>query len=289
MSKENGHLDYLLKEKKKIKVSYSSKAIIFCGLLFAINILLSFEIGIQFNYAVTFVLLAVLSIVIPSSILIFLLISIHKEKFLKAVDILDDSYFYIINMLIVLLMYLYYYHRKTVIEDLGSLIALFSVAWSIFGIAIAIVGIWMSINSNLLLSNKKDDDLTSNYKKRYTFIGFIFVSLSLGINLILLLSAVSYFSTGNALEYYSFFVATLFVSTHTMIDILAFLFIPVVSDMFDSVKESSKSIIEVYNDIINLEKTNKHLDIINQELKKLLNHLDEATKELSETISNKEE
>lgn len=186
-------------------------------------------------------------------------------------------------------MYLYYYHRKTVIEDLGALIALFSVAWSIFGIAIAIVGIWMSINSKLLLSDKTDDGLLPNYKRRYTFIGFIFVSLSLAINIILLLSAVSYFSNGSAIDYYSFFVATLFVSTHTMFDVLIFLFVPVVSDMFDSVKESSKSIIEVYNNIINLEKVNEKLDTINQELDGIIVRLNKTAKEPSKTTGDKED
>ena len=275
-NKQNNTIDSIEKIKNEYKKGYRTRAIFFCVFLALINFILCSFVYKSFGIEAAMISLATLVLVVPTAYYFLLLLFLKKEKLLKVIDFIDDSYPYLLNFLLVLAIYISYSQQESTIEDLNTVISLYSVAWAIFGTSVATLGIWISVNSFFFSNEEKSEKLSSFKFKRFSVIGFVFISISLLINIILLLTAVSYLSNGTALLKYSFFVAIIYVSAHTVLDVIIFIFTPAVAQMCRNISKTDPNVIETCNQLIalkneadQLKKAAENLQSIKESLEKV--------------------
>lgn len=226
----------LLNAKKKAKRGYYKRLHWFCAILFALNLVFSVEVGKSYGNIAGTICLFCLGLGVPLFFLIFVSVLLKKEKLLKFVDWFDDFQIFILNSAAVFALYVSYYQGKPITEDLNAIIGLYSIAWAIFGISAATIGVWLSINTSLLFTDSGSTPSFSFNQKRFYLVGFIFVSLGLLANIFFLLNAISFFSNGIASTKSTYFIAIIFLSSHTLIDVLIFLLVPAIKSFASTFK-----------------------------------------------------
>ena len=250
----------LKSKKEKTKKKYIGNIIYFSV---SVSILMFFIVFSLYYYKIidsktSDILLITLSLIIPCFSCCFLIVCVTKEKLLKAINGFYCSNQFIINFLLGLLLWIFAYYQSKKIEDVNTLLTIYSISWAAFGISVTIIGVWFSINANLIFDLVKRDDSPS-FQKTFLPVGTISVSLSVLLNLIILLFSVSHISNGTAIDNSSFFVAGLFVSAHTVLDVITFILVPVISSAIFTIKNENIEMVGFCNTLIELTEQTKQL------------------------------
>ena len=266
MSKEI--IEDILKEKEKTKKRYKWQAAFFTVALSVLSFFFVLSFYEHIHYIAFIILLLIACILLPLTQFIIFFEFVKKEKHLKFVNFFLSSNQYILNLFLVLTIYFHFYFKTSETTDLNAAIAYYSISWSIFGIAITLFGVWLSINSKQLLESKQSDDFNVNHYKYNATIGSIFTFISLIINLILLLSGVSYFSGDNYSSHSAYYIGLIYISSYFILNMMTSLFLPTILEMADNGFRSNKSLLEYLNDSIKIfeetEKINETITALNR-------------------------
>ena len=192
----------------------------------------------------------------------------------------SDQYF--LNFLFLTSIYFQFYFKNILIDDLNAAVSFYSISWAIFGIAITLFGVWLSINSAQLMDSKQSDDFSKNHFKYNAIIGSIFTFASMIINLIILLSGVSYFSSGTYSGHSSYYIGLIYVSSYVILNMLTFLFMPTILEMAYNSTRFNKSLLEYFNESIKLIEATEQIN----ETITLLNKLIDVLKKINEDVNN---
>lgn len=186
------------------------------------------------------------------------------------------------NFLFLASIYFQFYFKNILIDDLNAAVSFYSISWAIFGIAITLFGVWLSINSAQLMDSKQSDDFSKNHFKYNAIIGSIFTFASMIINLIILLSGVSYFSSGTYSGHSSYYIGLIYVSSYVILNMLTFLFMPTILEMAYNSTRFNKSLLEYFNESIKLIEAAEQIN----ETITLLNKLIDVLKKTNEDVNN---
>lgn len=279
---EKNDIEKLIKEKEKVKGRYKGQILYFSVAFSILSFFLILSFSKQINYIAIVVLLSLISIIFPIVVAFILCIFVKKEKHLKFINFFLCSDQYVLNFLFLASIYFQFYFKNILIDDLNAAVSFYSISWAIFGIAITLFGVWLSINSAQLMDSKQSDDFSKNHFKYNAIIGSIFTFASMIINLIILLSGVSYFSSGTYSGHSSYYIGLIYVSSYVILNMLTFLFMPTILEMAYNSTRFNKSLLEYFNESIKLIEAAEQIN----ETITLLNKLIDVLKKANEDVNN---
>ena len=267
--------DELIRMKNKIKRGYIWQVVFFSAAVAVLSSFLILSFSKQLHYILIAVLLILCSVFFPAAFLGILCFLIKKERKLKFINIFLCSYQYFLNLLFVVSLYFWFYNRETRIQDLGAIVSFYSISWAILGITITLFGVWLSLNSSRLMNRGETDSYDTNSYKFNSIIGLVFTFASIVLNLVLLLSGLSYFALGTYAEHPSFYIGLVYVSSYTILNMTTFLFLPAIIKIAGNSSRFNKSLLEYCGETIKTielyEQTTEMISLLNRIIESIKN------------------
>lgn len=210
----------LKKEKKNIQNAQIFWLIYFC-VLFSLSSLCWCLSLYDLNPILSIVLLIIFSVSIPITIFIVIFRFIKKEKRLNGVGVFTNSAQYTVVLYTGFSLFFAHCFKEAAIDDLSSVIAIYSISWGIIGVIVSVMGIWVSINFQRIIDKDK------NFSIKFSdFIGLSMIFLALIASLIFQIVGVTFFQNNTAVEHGAFYLATLYFVSVMTLNVVGFFLLP---------------------------------------------------------------